>query len=412
MDFRKRLLIGLLALALSVAGFQAALGYWSFRSSMDRDLREDVHKYAQLVSEAINLDTPSPTLNPNKLPIAKEYQGRFRLTQGESLIFEAGGRFPEEGTGWIKAKRALAQGYELEVALNQGQHYQALQEYLQTGWISLLVSLLLALGLAIVLRSYLLNPVKKLEAATQTLARERFPTLIPVEGQDELAHLTQSFNQMTERIRLALEREKSFTRYASHELRTPITTLSAYISGAQQGLIPPGEALEVAERNLERIRHTLSGLLELARGPGELSLVLLPDLIEDLVKEYSDSERARIHLRLENVVLEAPREALQGAVRNLLENALRYSEGPVCLAVQKANSIRLSVRDSGKGVPGGALPRLSEPFFRLNSQVAGTGLGLAYTRQVAESCGGNLELRNHPEGGFEATLVLPGGHYA
>lgn len=411
MDFRKRLLLGLMALALSVAGLQAALGYWSFRSSMDRDLQEDVRKYALMVSEAINLDSPSPTLNPNKLPIAKEYQGRFRLTQGENLIFEAGGRFPE-GSGWIRAKKTLPQGYELEVAINQGQHHKALEQYLRTSWISLLISLLLAFGLAILLRSYLLKPMKKLEAATQTLARERFPSLIPVEGKDELGGLIQSFNQMVERIHAALERERSFTRYASHELRTPLTTLSAYISGAQQGLVSSSEALDVAERNLERIQRTLSGLLELARGPGELSLVVLPELIQNVVKDYPDPEQSRIRLSLENAVFQAPPEALQGAIRNLLENALRYSEGPVCLQTQGGSSLRITVRDYGRGVPEAALARLSEPFFRLSSEVRGTGLGLAYTRQVAESLGGRLELRNHPQGGLEATLVLPGGNHA
>jgi signal transduction histidine kinase len=209
---------------------------------------------------------------------------------------------------------------------------------------------------------------------------------------------------------LALERERSFTRYASHELRTPLTTLSAYVSGAQQGLVPADEALDVAERNLARIQRTLSGLLELARGPSELSLVVVPDLIQDVLKDYSEAEQARIRLSLENAVIEAPRVALQGAIRNLLENALRYSEGPVCLRLHQGSSLCITVRDYGKGVPEAALNRLSEPFYRLNSDVAGSGLGLAYVRQVAEGLGGGLTLRNHPEGGLEATLVLPGGH--
>jgi signal transduction histidine kinase len=376
---------------------------------MDRDLSDDVHKYAQLVGAAINFETSSPGFDPARLPSSKEFRGPFRLIRGEDVFFEGRGRFPAGEAGWLFYSLPLPEGYILEVALNQGQHHQALTQYLSTTWISLLLSLLLAFGLAAILWRYLLRPVQTLQTATQSLARERFPKPLPVAGTDEMARLTQSFNQMVERIRAALERERSFTRYASHELRTPLSALKANISAARLGLMSQEEVLQVAERNLNRMERTLDGLLGLARGPGEATSVAFPDFLQELVESFPHSDQARLRVCGQIGLWVAPRESLEGAVRNLVENALRYTEGPVELIFDHNH---IAIRDYGSGVPKEALKRLGEPFFRLHPQLEGTGLGLTYTRQVAEAIGGRLELRSHSQGGLEATLVLVGGTHA
>jgi signal transduction histidine kinase len=102
---------------------------------------------------------------------------------------------------------------------------------------------------------------------------------------------------------------------------------------------------------------------------------------------------------------------LERALDNLLRNALRFKpEGvPVELHAQReGNEVVLSVRDYGPGVADEHLPQLSEPFFRAPGQTAaGHGLGLAIARRAAERHGGQLELTNHPDGGFVASLRLP-----
>ena len=98
-------------------------------------------------------------------------------------------------------------------------------------------------------------------------------------------------------------------------------------------------------------------------------------------------------------------------MRNLLDNALRYSAGPVGIAcgAGAAGQVRLAVTDDGPGVPANVLEGLGIPFRRYARGPDGIGLGLAYARQVAEGMGGRLELRNRDPHGFEAAMVLPKG---
>lgn len=408
MGFRDRLLLGLLTLALGVAGLQLGLGYWSFRTSMDQDLQGDLGKYASLVQAALNLEGSEPTLNPSKLPVSAELQGRFRLLREGSLMLEGAGPFPEADAAWLTYSTQLINGYRLEVALNQTDHNRALSAYLRTGGFSLLLSALLAVAMALLLRGYLIRPLKRLEGAVDAVALERFPSPLPEASRDEIGRLTSSFNRMVQKVRRALEREKSFTRYVSHELRNPLAALKTTASAVRGGAMPPEELLPVLERNLGRMERTLEGLLALVRGPGESVEVCFPEFLSQLLEDLPGPFRARVHLKSDPAILQAPRQALEAAVRNLLDNALRHGGGQVCLNFTH-DPPRLSVRDHGPGVPVEALERLGEPFFRPHRQREGIGLGLAFVRQVAESIGGRLELRNHPEGGLEATLVFAGG---
>ncbi|MCL6527971.1 MAG: HAMP domain-containing histidine kinase [Thermaceae bacterium] len=408
MGFRNRLLLGLLALALGVAGLQLGLGYWSFRTSMDQDLQGDLGKYASLVQAALNLEGSEPTLNPAKLPISAELQGRFRLLREGRLMLEGAGPFPEADPAWLTYGTEMVNGYRLEVALNQVDHHRALSVYLRTGGFTLLLSALLAVAVALLLRGYLIRPLKRLEGATDALALERFPSPLPESSRDEIGRLTRSFNRMVQKVQRALEREKSFTRYVSHELRNPLAALKATAEAVRGGAMPPEELLPVLERNLGRMERILGGLLALVRGPGESTEVHFPEFLNQLLEDFPSSSRARIRLESDPATLQAPREALGAAVRNLLDNALRHGSGHVWLSFSNANPPRLSVRDQGPGVPAEAIERLGEPFFRPQSQREGLGLGLAFVRQVAEAIGGRLELRNHPEGGLEATLIFAG----
>lgn len=409
MGFRDRLLLGLVCLVLGVAGLQMGLGYWSFSRSLDQDFRTDLQKYALLVAEALDLHQPIPTLNPQKVPSFSGYAGRFRLLQQDRLIFEGGGPFPEQDPDWWTYRQPLSNGYVLEVALSQSEHNRALGEYLRTGGLTLLFSVGLALLVAWGLRLYLLRPILRLEQATHSLAQARFPEPLPVQGRDEMARLTQSFNQMVIKVRRALERERSFTRYVSHELRNPLAAIKTTAEAVRLGALPPEALHPVLERNLERVEHTLNGLLALARGLDSYTEVELPEVLEALLRRLPEEARQRVLFKSEPARLRLPQEAFEAAVQNLLDNALKYSRGRVWLEFSQNPHPTLRVRDEGPGVPEEALARLGEPFYRPHRQPGGLGLGLAFVRQAVEHMGGRLELRNHPQGGLEATLVLPGG---
>lgn len=409
MGFRDRLLLGLVVLAVAAVGAQLALGYFSFSSSLNRDFRTDLEKYALLVEGALEWGSTVPMLNPAKLPNFSDYVGRFRLTLAGEPILEGGGPFPETDPSWWRYQKKLTNGYALEVALNQNEHHRALGGYLRTGGISLVLSVLLAVLVAWLLRLYLLRPLQELEQAAQSLALTRFPEPLQVHGRDELARLTESFNKMTVKVRQALERERSFTRYASHELRNPLAAMKATTAAAMEGAIPVQRLFEVLDRNFVRLERILEGLLSLARGLDNYTEVEFPQALEGLLSRLPDEERRRVCLTADTATLLLPREALEVAVQNLLDNALKYSSGRVWLDFQMSPGAVISVRDQGPGVPPEKLSRLGEPFYRATLKPDGLGLGLAFVRQVTEHMGGGLELRNHPAGGLEVRLVLSGG---
>ncbi len=411
MEFRERLLIGLVGLAVAAASVQGVLGFVSFRSALQRDRSADLDRYVTLVGSTLDLSGGVPVPIAERLPVLAEEEGRFRVLSGDTVVLEGGGRFPDAQSGWVRTAVALDASTTLEAALDMREVTAARHEYLRSSAVALVADILLGVLLALLLRGQLLRPLRRLEAATESLAQERFPEPLEVTREDEFGRLARSFNAMARNVRRALERERSFTRYVSHELRTPVANLRSTADAVRHNALGQEELLPVTERNAARLERTLDGLLALARAHGPTEPVALDALTGAVVGTLDPAARARIEVRTAAVTVHAPRVALEGAVRNLVDNALRYSAGAVGIACDEpdAENVRLSVTDAGPGVPEGVLDGLATPFRRYARGTDGIGLGLAYARQVAEGMGGRLELRNRAPHGFEAALVLPKG---
>jgi len=407
--FRRRLLLALVALAVTAAGVQAVLGYISFRAALERDRAADLQRFASLVTDAFDLRGAVPVPIPERLPMLTEEEGRFRLFRDGALLVEGGGRFPAEGAPWMRATLPRPGGYLLEVALDRQELGLAVREYLRSTGVALAAVVVLGLLLAVLLHDKLLRPLRRLEAATEAVANERFPAPLDARNEDAFGPLARSFNVMVGSVRRALDRERSFTRYASHELRTPVANLKATAEAVRLGALPTGELEPVVRRNAERLERTLDGLLALARAHGPSEPVAVDALLASVAGSFGDGACERLRLEPEPATLAAPRVALEAAVRNLVDNALRYTEGPVGVACRDGPEVRISVCDAGPGVPEEALTALGTPFHRLRHDGRGLGLGLAFARQVAEGLGGRLELRNRAGGGLEAAMVLPKG---
>lgn len=410
MGFRNRLLLGLLGLALAAAGLQALVGWVRFRDALQQDARTDLRTYATLVRGTLDTSGDVPTVLPARLAMLADTQGRFRIVQDGTVVLEGGGRFPSDLTAWHTLSTPLDGNTMLEVALDQAEFREAARAYVRTSAFALIAAVLVAIALAFALRSHLVRPLERFRRGSEALARQRFPEPLEVRGNDELARLARSFNAMVVQVRRALERERAFTRYASHELRTPVATLKATADGVRRGAVDGTALLPVAERAAERLDRTLTGLLALARAPGEREPVPGDRLLERVVEGFAEAEQRRLSVDATPVTVHVPRLAVEGAVRNLVDNALRYSEGRVWLALEVDRGwARVRVRDEGPGVPEHVLERLGEPFRSGGDPRSGTGLGLAYARQVAEELGGRLELSNPTRGGLEALLSLPLG---
>lgn len=222
---------------------------------------------------------------------------------------------------------------------------------------------------------------------------------------------------------------REFMQIASHELRTPLTVIRGYASLLEEGSLGPMPAAarralrtlmdKSSEMRVQVERMLLLARLEDGAVPPQLAALDLRSLVRDAV----DRVRPQVELKQGTVVLDlAPApltvlgdpERLATAVDNLLQNAVKFSEGPPRIEVsgnRENGQVRLVVRDHGIGIPAAARTRLFEKFYRVSNpelhNVAGTGIGLYLVRQVIEGHGGRVDLDSQPGEGCAFEIQLP-----
>ncbi len=242
---------------------------------------------------------------------------------------------------------------------------------------------------------------------------------------EEVKPFADSINRMIARLQVGIEGEKRFVADAAHELRTPIAALQLRIDNLENApdATARGERLRELREAIVRTATMIRQLLELARAdaqrdPGTVDDVIdLRQMVQTLVADLLPIADARsIDLgvkRFEAVHLHAHAGELRMAVRNLTENALRYTPAGGCVDIdvfEDATNAVIRITDTGPGIPEDALDRVFDRFFRLKSEaVEGTGLGLSIVKSVVAKHGGSISLENRRDGpsGLIATLVLP-----
>ncbi|MFC4014544.1 sensor histidine kinase [Nonomuraea purpurea] len=266
-----------------------------------------------------------------------------------------------------------------------------------------------------------LRPVQQLTKAVEHIAQtEDLDTRIPVEGSDEIARLSSSFNAMTAALAGSRERQRQLVGDAGHELRTPLTTLRTNIDlllrSEQTGRsLDPGakERLLVnVKAQFAELSTLVADLLQLARGDHDHE-----PHVELGFHEVVTAAVERARLRGADVVTElspwyvvGSAASLERAVLNLIDNAAKFSPGG--RVEVRLDGGRLTVRDHGPGLNEDELPHVFERFWRSPSARAlpGSGLGLAIVAQAVAEAGGQVRLANAPGGGAVATMDLPGSH--
>jgi signal transduction histidine kinase len=293
---------------------------------------------------------------------------------------------------------------------------------LLAGLVAGALALILALGLAYTL----LRPVHALTYAAQKLAEGDLTQRVDVHGEDEMATLGHTFNQMADSLQQAEEARRAMTADIAHELRTPLAVQRANLEALQDGVYPltTDNLAPVIEQNhllthlvedLRTLALADAGQIELERTPTDLTALVgrvaerfLPQAVTQQVKLVITPPTAP----LPEVLLDPIR--LEQILTNLLSNAMRYtpSGGQIELACASTPAtVLVCVHDSGPGIPPESLPYIFGRFYRVdksrNRSEGGSGLGLAIARQLARAHGGDLTVANHPSGGAVFTLVLP-----
>lgn len=283
-----------------------------------------------------------------------------------------------------------------------------------TPWLVALPVMLLVL---IVLLSRELWPLKKL---AQTL-RARSPDAtdqLPTHGVPaEVSPLVEALNQLFARTGEMMARERRFTSDAAHELRSPLTALKVQTDVAQLSLNDPqaqAKALDQLHAGIDRASRLVEQLLTLSRldsleNLDDVEPLKLADLLQSAVMDiYHPAQQAGIEIRLHihdpQVTRTGQQLLLSLLVRNLLDNAVRYSpRGSVVEVTLDTHSF--TVRDTGPGIAPEALARIGERFYRPPGQdQTGSGLGLSIVKRIATLHRMQVSLRNGQDGGFEVRI--------
>ena len=238
------------------------------------------------------------------------------------------------------------------------------------------------------------------------------------ERSDEIGELSREFNQMAAYVERTLTAQQRLLQDVSHELRAPLARLQVAAGLAEQRLGEGDRAVARINHECERLDELIGEILSLSRldqasprGEPFRVVALCNELAEDLA--YFQPERELVlDIVPADLELTLNQSLLQRALGNLLSNAAKYTPagGRILLSAraEAPDQVRILLRDQGPGVDESILDRLTEPFFRGQSEsIEGFGLGLSITRRAIERLSGTLMLRNHPDGGLECEILLP-----
>jgi two-component system, OmpR family, sensor histidine kinase TctE len=281
----------------------------------------------------------------------------------------------------------------------------------------LAAALLLVAGVA-----WALRPLARLRHEVRARAPQDMAPITTTAIPADVRPLVQAINYHIERNHRMAEARRRFIDDASHQLRTPLTTLATQVGFAlrERDAAGMGDVLLAIKAQLDETVRQTNQMLALARadsGGLDLEALDVAALVEVLTREWWTAARDRgIDLGFEGTQAPLPVRAqpalLREALANLLHNAIRYTPrgGQVTVRVRRqAERVRITVSDTGPGIPAEEMARAGERFFRgSNVRQPGSGLGLAIVRSIAERHGGVLELAPGASGqGLEATIELP-----
>jgi signal transduction histidine kinase len=277
--------------------------------------------------------------------------------------------------------------------------------------------LILASMLAWVIAGRVLEPLRLLRDTARSISETDLTRRIPVEGEDELADLARTFNEMLDRLEDAFASQKSFISDAGHELRTPITIIRGHLDVMGDDPEERRETLDLVRDELDRMSRLVNDLLLLAKASRPDFLQPETVDLDDLTRELyaKASALAQRDWRLSSVGtgrIVADRQRVTQALMNLSQNAVTHTMAgdAVELGSKLQNGVvSLWVKDTGPGVPEHEQQRIFERFVRLDRAPAGegAGLGLAITQAVAEAHGGRVELDSRPGEGARFTVIIP-----
>jgi signal transduction histidine kinase len=336
--------------------------------------------------------TPTPTADLHAIPVTGPPSAPTQ--QVASRLYDVSVRFPDGYTAVFRlARQPRGAPLSTNLLLNLG-----------------LLVVLMVIALYVTARS-ITRPLSELAKAADRMGRDARQPKLEEKGTRELRAAARAFNTMQDRLLRYLDSRTRVLADMSHDLKTPLTRLRLQV----ETLDDPAVQARFGKQ-LDEMESMVRGALALFQGLNNDEAMQSVDINELLVTLQSEHAEMGGTVTLEGRAarpLRCKPQALRRCLTNLLDNAIKFG-GRAMVRVEQDSVLVIRVRDDGPGIPPAEIERVFEPLYRVESSrsrdTGGTGLGLAIARDIAQAHGGSLVLRNRPERGLEALLVLPMRH--
>lgn len=253
------------------------------------------------------------------------------------------------------------------------------------------------------------RPLRKLAVAARDFHPNAPSEPIEERGPGDVRAVIGAYNLMSRRVTAMLDEKDQMLGAIGHDLRTPLAALRVRIESVEDD----EDRARMAD-TIDEMNKTLDDILSLARlgRPSEPPTETdLSALIDAVVADFHDLGHAVEYADTQRLIRRIRPSLMRRAVRNLIENAVKYGGGADVVLKQDVRGVRIEVGDRGPGIPADQIAAVFDPFTRLdasrNRSTGGVGLGLTLARAIVREAGGDIGLANREGGGLCATITLP-----
>jgi two-component system OmpR family sensor kinase len=380
-----------IAVILAVGALTVAFG-WLWRMNLEEQLRQQPPRDI-VVRDEDGVVIGQSRVRPTRIP-GHGIEFAITMKDGRDIVVQIPPRQRPPGDGPPGGRPWLPRG--------------------STGflWMLGIVALAVAVGSYPIVRRLTLR-LESLRGGVERWGEGDLSVRVPVQGRDEVAFLAQRFNHAAERVETLVKSHKSLLANASHELRSPLARIRMGLELMDPE--PSPRTRDEITRNIAELDQLIDEILLASRLDARESDMGTIESVDLTGLAAEESARAGATLDAgdsqRTVVVQGVVKLLRRAIRNLLENARRYSNGPVEVKLATRDG-RVTVRvcDRGPGVPESERERIFEPFYRLrgaSEREGGVGLGLALVRSIAQRHHGTAHCEANPGGGACFVLTLP-----
>ncbi len=292
--------------------------------------------------------------------------------------------------------------------------------------IAIVVSVLIGL-LSFFLASVITGPVEQLIRVIKGMSDGNLNQRVEVRGNDEIAQLGAAFNKMVERLNSVEEKRRQFVSDASHELKTPLSSIKILAETLMQmqdiDMSIVQEFLQDINNEIDRLSRIIDRLLMLTKmdvikADLEMKNVNIKELLKGIIKSLSPLARKRgIHIKLkvkQDLFILVDEDKIWQAIFNVIDNSIKYSNpgGTVKVSIEKSDySIAIIVEDNGIGIAKEEIDHIFERFYRIDKararETGGTGLGLSIALDAVRVHGGDIQVESEEGKGSKFKIIIP-----